>query len=232
MSASQLQVSLLRNFDSPFHISSHLLLHTSLQFPQYFSFFNFISHFYSYSYSSVLFSSFFCSIVASLEILNPTENPAQESEGSWDLIFTNTNIFRSSPLFMAARAMAKAEQSANFNNFSDLFMSSLRFARIGRVTQTITATTVQSEFETEVPIISGAITGTIVSTAEIEESDSTSMTLLTDKVRIKEGSSNIPVFSQLMDNFPGVSVKSIGGLLENIPQYENPQTRFQHILCG
>ena len=127
---------------------------------------------------------------------------------------------------MAARAMAKGETSSAFNSFTDLFMSSIKFARIGRVRQDITATSVVSEFELELPIIAGSIMGTLISSADIEAIDGETMTLLTDNVRIKEGSFNIPGFSQLLDSLPGVPVKSIGGLLENIPAYETPRPVF------
>ena len=48
-------------------------------------------------------------IIEQLEALNPIASPASSSYmlGRWELIFSTTNLFRSSPFFMAARAVCK-----------------------------------------------------------------------------------------------------------------------------
>jgi hypothetical protein len=62
-------------------------------------------------------------IIEKLESLNPIENPASSdySLGKWELVYSNTNLFRSSPFFMAGRAQCKDGQEADtFNTFCDL----------------------------------------------------------------------------------------------------------------
>ena len=44
-------------------------------------------------------------IAAELEGLNKCNAPALECIGTWDLIFSDTQLFRSSPFFMAGRAV-------------------------------------------------------------------------------------------------------------------------------
>jgi hypothetical protein len=155
-----------------------------------------------------------------LEYLNPTEKTAIAAEGTWELIYTNTNLFRTSPLFMSARAFATGEQSVQFNEITDRFINSLKFARIGRVTQVITPFSVSSEIETEIPVFPGSVTGTIISMAEIESATDDSVTLVTDNIRIKEGTSNIPLFGELINNFSGISVKSLSS---SVPSFESPK---------
>ena len=48
-------------------------------------------------------------IIEQLESYNPTDAPCLSdlTKGSWELVFSNTNLFRSSPFFMAARAVCK-----------------------------------------------------------------------------------------------------------------------------
>ena len=66
--------------------------------------------------------------------------------------------------------------------------------------QIIEETVFKSEFDTKVSLIPGLpffVTGTIASAAEIVERTSDSMSLYLDTVKIKEGSSNIPMFDEL-----------------------------------
>lgn len=153
-----------------------------------------------------------------LEFLNPTEKTATSSEGTWDLIYSNTNLFRASPIFMSARSLATGDQSIKFNEITDRVINSLKFAKIGRVTQVITSTSISSEIETEIPVFPGSVTGTIISMAEIDSTTDDSMTLVTDNIRIKEGTSNIPLFGELINNFSGVSVVSLANLASQSPK--------------
>lgn len=45
-------------------------------------------------------------LVSQLEALNPTINPASQSEGEWDLCLSSTQFFRSSPFFQSIRIAA------------------------------------------------------------------------------------------------------------------------------
>jgi hypothetical protein len=96
------------------------------------------------------------------------------SEGDWDLVMTDTQLFRSSPFFMAARAVVKDGSDAEqFNWFCDQHRSALDFSQIGRVRQVVRANVVRSEFEVKVGLATIAfglplsVTGWIVTTADI-----------------------------------------------------------------
>ena len=174
-------------------------------------------------------------LITKLEGYNPIDNPSDNdlSLGNWELIYSNTNLFRSSPFFMAARAVCKeGDEASTFNQFCDLHREALAFTNMGKITQIITPVSLTSEFETTVPVIPGlpiTITGTIQSNASIESKTSNSWTLLMDKVRIKENTSNIPLFGQLLNQFSGLPIKSLGELLENtnsMTGYTNPKPIF------
>jgi hypothetical protein len=57
-------------------------------------------------------------------------------EGEWDLVMSDTQLFRSSPFFMAGRAVVRdGEQADQFNWFCDQHRAALDFSQIGRVRQ-------------------------------------------------------------------------------------------------
>lgn len=90
--------------------------------------------------------------------------------GEWDLIYSNTYLFRSSPFFMAARAVCKdGVEAERFNWFCKQHREALIFTQIGRVSQTISEGRLVSEFESRVPGLPGLpviIKGTIQSSAD------------------------------------------------------------------
>ena len=51
-------------------------------------------------------------LVAQLEALNPTADPASNSQGDWDLCYSSTQSFRSSPFFLAIRAILGDDNKA------------------------------------------------------------------------------------------------------------------------
>ena len=112
-------------------------------------------------------------LVRQLESYNPSREPAlnELSLGRWELVFASTQLFRSSPFFMAARAVCKeGNEAANFNQFCDLHRDALAFTQIGKVLQIVTEDKLISEFETKVAVIPGApivIRGTICSESDI-----------------------------------------------------------------
>ena len=129
-------------------------------------------------------------LITKLEGYNPTDYPCNDelAFGKWELIYSNTNLFRSSPFWMAARAVCQeGDQASTFNTFCDLHRDALAFTNMGRITQIISTTSLTSEFETIVPVIPGlpiTITGTIVSNSDIVTSTSTSWTLFMNNVTI------------------------------------------------
>jgi hypothetical protein len=51
-------------------------------------------------------------LVAQLEALNPTNDPAVNSMGEWELCYSSTQSFRSSPFFLAIRSIMGEENEA------------------------------------------------------------------------------------------------------------------------
>ena len=51
-------------------------------------------------------------LVAQLEALNPTVDPALNSQGDWELCYSSTQSFRSSPFFLAIRAFLGDDNKA------------------------------------------------------------------------------------------------------------------------
>jgi hypothetical protein len=51
-------------------------------------------------------------LVAQLEALNPTSDPAANSMGEWELCYSSTQSFRSSPFFLAIRSIMGEENGA------------------------------------------------------------------------------------------------------------------------
>jgi len=50
-------------------------------------------------YASLDEQNMLVDLVSQLEALNPTDRPAANSEGEWDLCLSSTQFFRSSPFF-------------------------------------------------------------------------------------------------------------------------------------
>ena len=57
-------------------------------------------------------------LVTQLEALNPTANPAENSQGDWELCYSSTQSFRSSPFFLAIRAFLGEEKEVAENLFT------------------------------------------------------------------------------------------------------------------
>lgn len=173
-------------------------------------------------------------LVEALEMRNSVQNPAQDSRiyGTWELVYSSTYLFRSSPFFMAARAVCKeGDEADRFNWFCKQHREALAFTAIGKVRQIVDAQSLKSEFETTVSAVPGLpvlIKGTIESKADIVEFNSDSWTLFMDKVKIKKNSSNIPLLGDYLNNFDGLDSRAIGSFLEtNVQSYKNPKPVFR-----
>jgi hypothetical protein len=139
-------------------------------------------------------------LVSQLEALNPTANPAGHCEGGWDLCFSSTQIFRSSPFFQAIRIAVGDDNKQVAENGFKLHDRATSGSRIGRVRQTITSNKLISEVDLIVGVVPGfpfKVTGTVVTTA--------SMTIVTDELQelkvknTKVKGSNIPIVNQIME---------------------------------
>lgn len=167
--------------------------------------------------------------ISRLEELNPTENTVESEmiNGEWELLYSNTNLFRSSPFFMASRAICKeGKQADRFNRFCDLHRSALAHTSIGKVKQIISPGLLTSEFETVGSVVPGlpiVVKGTIKSVAEIVSSSANDWTLQMVSTRIKEGTSNIPLFKRVLNSQRvKLPVQRLGKALERIPIYNTP----------
>jgi hypothetical protein len=73
-------------------------------------------------------------LVSQLEYYNPTDTPCRSDlmKGTWELVFSTTYLFRSSPFFMATRAVCKeGDEADRFNKFCQLHYEALAFTQIG-----------------------------------------------------------------------------------------------------
>ena len=88
--------------------------------------------------------------ITTLEANNPTPEPTKSPQivGTWELIYSNTQLFRSSPFFMAGRAVCQTqEQAQQYDWFCDMHRGALAISQIGTVRQVISGTRLVSEFE-------------------------------------------------------------------------------------
>lgn len=165
-------------------------------------------------------------LICGLESFNPTSDPALSDLclGKWELVFGSTQLFRSSPFFMAARAVCKeGREAASFNQFCDLHRDALAFTQIGKVLQIVTEDKLISEFETKVAVLPGAplvVRGTIVSESDIVGRTAESWELYMDKIKIK--GSNLPIAGSFFETFGGLPIRTLG---EQIEQRSGPRPR-------
>ncbi len=137
-------------------------------------------------------------LVAQLEALNPTAEPASNCEGEWDLCTSSTQLFRSSPFFQTIRVALGDRSMAN--NAFDLHDRATSMSRVGRVRQTVTTTRLVSEVDLEVGVMPGIpvrIRGTVVTTAELKVVSDQKWDLQVQTTKVK--GSNIPIFNQILE---------------------------------
>lgn len=170
--------------------------------------------------------------------------------GTWELLYSDTQLFRSSPFFLAGRATcATEEQAAQYDWFCAMHRAALAISTIGPVRQVIASTgRIVNEFEVKagaVPFLSDflpqlrysgglplTIDGAIVSSADATpvESDAeteTAWELFMDTVEIK--GSNLPLLRRILDA-DGVALRSrdLSKVLEdNLSAYEVPKPRLR-----
>lgn len=187
-------------------------------------------------------------IIAKLESLNDgqgTTNPTESSsiEGTWELLYSSTQLFRSSPFFMAGRAVCQTDEEAQqYDWFCDMHRAALAISEIGKVRQVISSDRMVSEFEVSVgavPFLSDftpfaysgglpfTIEGAIVSSADITPtSNGNAWEIFMDTVEIK--GSNIPLLRKALDEGLKLQSRGLGDFLEsNIPSYSNPKPVFE-----
>ena len=97
------------------------------------------------------------SLIQQIEALTPsaTTPTLQDSmmSGTWELVYSNTQLFRSSPFFMAGRAVCQTpEEAQQYDWFCDMHRAALAISTIGKVRQVVDTSTSKlvSEFEVKV----------------------------------------------------------------------------------
>jgi len=184
-------------------------------------------------------------LISALEMQNLVPEPAKSPlmNGRWELLYSSTQLFRSSPFFMAGRAVCStADQAKQYDWFCDMHRKALAISNIGQVRQVVSSNRLVSEFEVQVGSIpflndftpfsySGGlpvtISGAIVSSADITPTeDGSGWEIFMDTVEIK--GSNIPGLRQILDQGLKLESRQLGGFLENnIESYENPKPVFR-----
>mmetsp|Transcript_6286 Transcript_6286/g.18052 ORF Transcript_6286/g.18052 Transcript_6286/m.18052 type:complete len:298 (-) Transcript_6286:33-926(-) len=138
-------------------------------------------------------------LVAQLEALNPTAQPASNCQGEWDLCLSSTQFFRSSPFFQAIRVVLNDRAMAD--NAFDLHDRATSMSRVGRVRQTVKSGELESEVDLEVGMMPGIpirIKGTVVTSAKLAVVSDQKWELQVQNTKVK--GSNIPIFNQILED--------------------------------
>jgi PAP_fibrillin len=141
-------------------------------------------------------------LVAQLEALNPTADPAANSVGEWDLCLASTQFFRSSPFFQSLRAVAGDENKQMMETAFDIHDRATTSGRVGRVRQTVTADQLISTIDLEVGLFPGLpikIKGAVVTVAALRVTGSDSFETQIESTSVT--GSNIPLLNQVLDEY-------------------------------
>jgi hypothetical protein len=183
-------------------------------------------------------------LVTALEAENPTKEPAlaDSIQGRWELVYCSTQLFRSSPFFMAGRAVCQTESDRKqYDWFCDMHRKALAISNIGAVRQIISSDRLVSEFEVKagaipflpdvIPIkysggIPVTIDGALVSSADwTPTTDGHGFELYVDTVEVK--GSNVPGLRQLLDSGVSLQSRKLAEVMEkNIASYSTPRVIF------
>ena len=156
-------------------------------------------------------------IVTQLESMNPTysgelEGSKTSIEGTWDLVFTDAQLFESSPVFMTIRELY-GKNTEKVDQLFQLHRAATNTGEIGSVQQVITTTELISKVSVRNGLIPGApfsLRGEIVSTADLTIIDRYSMKLSMRETSVKN--SNIPFVGSML----AVASLPVGQLLKTV----------------
>jgi hypothetical protein len=140
-------------------------------------------------------------LVTQLEALNPTESPASNAWGEWDLCLSSTQFFRSSPFFQSIRIAAGGDNRQIVENGFDLHDRATSASRVGRVRQHVTPTELRSEVDLEVGFVPGIplrLRGTVVTVATLKVVPPEAWEVKITTTSVK--SSNIPFLNEVLDD--------------------------------
>ena len=141
-------------------------------------------------------------LVTQLEALNPTADPALNSQGDWELCFSSTQSFRSSPFFLAIRAFMGDDNQEMAENAFTIHDRATTASRVGKVRQIIDKdnTELVSEYDLSVGLLPGLpvrVKGCVVTSADLTviAPETWEMTVRGTKVN----GSNVPFLDQYLD---------------------------------
>ncbi|KAL7539310.1 hypothetical protein ACHAXR_009174 [Thalassiosira sp. AJA248-18] len=142
-------------------------------------------------------------LVTELEALNPTADPALNSQGDWELCYSSTQSFRSSPFFLAIRAFLGDDNQAMAENAFTIHDRATTASRIGKVRQIIDKDNRElvSEYDLSVGLFPGLpvrVKGTVVTSADLDAiaPETWEMTVRGTKVN----GSNVPFLDSYLDD--------------------------------
>lgn len=156
-------------------------------------------------------------IVTQLEALNPTADPALNSQGDWELCYSSTQSFRSSPFFLAIRAFLGDDNKAVADNAFEIHDRATTASRVGKVRQIVTNFELVSEYELSVGILPGfpvRAKGTVITNADLSTIAPETWELSVVGTKVK--GSNVPFLDQYLDDNPieipvGEAYKTLNG---------------------
>mmetsp|Transcript_30359 Transcript_30359/g.68454 ORF Transcript_30359/g.68454 Transcript_30359/m.68454 type:complete len:298 (-) Transcript_30359:98-991(-) len=142
-------------------------------------------------------------LVTQLEALNPTADPALNSQGDWELCYSSTQSFRSSPFFLAIRAFLGDDNKEVAENAFSIHDMATTASRVGKVRQIIDPynTELISEYDLSVGVAPGLpvrVKGCVVTSADLSVSAPETWEMKVRGTRVK--SSNVPFIDEWLDD--------------------------------
>lgn len=142
-------------------------------------------------------------LVTQLEALNPTADPALNSQGDWELCYSSTQSFRSSPFFLAIRSLLGDDNKATADTAFTIHDRATTASRVGKVRQIIDKDNKQlvSEYDLSVGLLPGLplrVKGCVVTSADLTviAPETWEMSVRGTKVN----GSNVPFLDQYLDD--------------------------------
>lgn len=142
-------------------------------------------------------------IITNLESLNPALDSVDEAskptiKGEWELVYTDAQLFESSPFFLVVRELLGTSEANKANEIFRMHRAATATGQIGRIKQIISSDELTSKVELKVGILPGqpfSILGTVVSTASCSIEDDYNLRLKIKDTKIED--SNLPFFKSI-----------------------------------
>ena len=138
-----------------------------------------------------------------MEALNPTADPADNCQGDWELCYSSTQSFRSSPFFLAIRSFLGDDNKQIAESAFDIHDAATTASRVGKVRQIIDKNNNEliSEYEISVGLLPGLpvqVKGTVITSALVSVIAPESWELEVKGTKVK--GSNVPFLDAFLDD--------------------------------